>query len=197
MLLSLWSDELYSYDGQTIHRIWRDIDKQLPAHLYAFSQNTTTDKELYVLNGPGSFTNTRIGCLAVNTLMMLHPTISIYQSNKLELYTQLYTTGTIPRYCILRIGQRRKFRCYDRSTTTYDEIFLDSINDLSSHLEEKKISDDAWMIDTLVTGTHLFTWLETRIISPETVYQHRELFTRVTKPLEPYYGVVLHFDQAK
>ena len=73
-----------------------DLEMNLPQALHDhFSKQDTSISEfsVYVLNGPGSFTNLRIGCLCINILKELMSikgiTIHLYHQDKQTLYTIL------------------------------------------------------------------------------------------------------------
>ncbi|MDP2669722.1 MAG: hypothetical protein Q8O99_01580 [bacterium] len=58
-----------------------------------------TPASLLVLNGPGSFTTLRIGCLAVNLLKQYSShTFVLYTISKLQLYQAAYQAGILPTY---------------------------------------------------------------------------------------------------
>lgn len=194
MLLHLWSDELYSFDGKEIYTVGRDIDKLLPDYLYHVVHEKQ-HKTLYVLNGPWSFTNTRIGCLAINTLCFLDSSIHIYHTNKVELYTRLYQDGLLPRYLFLYIGQRKKFWWYDLYEWSSVLCDIASGEDMLSFVNEQTVPDSEWMVDNLVWPMYAScSAVKEHIVSPSLLYTHRAYFSLTAWPLEPYYGVSLSFE---
>ncbi|MBB1556877.1 MAG: hypothetical protein HG439_000055 [candidate division SR1 bacterium] len=70
--------------------------------------------ECLVLNGPGGFTNLRVGTLALNLLKTLkNNQISFFSLSKLELYTLFYQKGWIGSKILVYIGQRLNVWLWD------------------------------------------------------------------------------------
>lgn len=63
--------------------------------------------ECLVLNGPGGFTNLRVGTLALNLLKILKKDqLSFFTLSKIELYQKFYQKAWIGRFVAVYIGQR-------------------------------------------------------------------------------------------
>ena len=68
----------------------------------------------YILNGPGGFTNLRVGSLCVNLLnALMGDQIDFYSVSKTELYAYGYGKGEVGRYGIIYIGQKKNIRLWD------------------------------------------------------------------------------------
>lgn len=97
--------------------------------------------EILLINGPGGFTNLRVGTLAINLLKMLKKSpLQLYSISKIELYQKFFTAEYLPRYGIIYIGQKAnlwlrdfldnqliqkiKKSELDEYLTQYSEIFL-------------------------------------------------------------------------
>lgn len=111
---------------------------------------------IFLLNGPGWFTNLRVGALTLTMLneLLLHDTgtfIPLVSITKVDLYHYAYTQGRIPRYGIIYIGQKHNVRKFDAENKTYqkiiledisysDELFLDWVHDPYRANDERMIS---------------------------------------------------------
>lgn len=126
-----------------------DLEMNLPQALHDhFSKQDRNISEflVYVLNGPGSFTNLRIGCLCVNMLKELMSikgiTIHLYHQDKQTLYRFLSQQGflAIPRNGIMYIGQRKNFWICDLASDMSELQPVDE-NNFSSYFTGK----DFWI----------------------------------------------------
>ncbi len=116
-----------------------DLEMNLPQALHDhFSKQDRNISEfsVYVLNGPGSFTNLRIGCLCVNMLKELMELqgkkLHLYHQDKESLYRILSAQQFIPSTGIMYIGQRKNFWvCNLESNSTelkpVDETSIDTL----------------------------------------------------------------------
>lgn len=89
-------------------------------------------ESIFLLNGPGGFTNLRVGTLLINTFNMLihHDTqkhIPIVSITKPALYTYAYQQWWLPRYGVLYIGQKHNIWIYDFQQQTYQQTTLEHI----------------------------------------------------------------------
>ena len=67
-----------------------------------------------MINGPGGFTNLRVGSLALNLLKTLKgDQISFFSLSKPELYKMAYSVGFFPRWILMYIGQKTNVRLRD------------------------------------------------------------------------------------
>jgi len=72
MLVNISSDSVgISYDGEYISVPRGGLEIELPQIIIMLYHQKKLDKDIYVVNGPGSFTNLRIGCLVLNMLKSL------------------------------------------------------------------------------------------------------------------------------
>ncbi|AKH32684.1 hypothetical protein XF24_00343 [candidate division SR1 bacterium Aalborg_AAW-1] len=66
---------------------------------------------LYVINGPGSFTNLRVGALIANLMGSLSKgTLQLMTIDKISLFRYLYLQGILPISGYIYFGQRKNFR---------------------------------------------------------------------------------------
>jgi hypothetical protein len=119
-LIVLGSDHVLYQDAATTAHIARnDVDQELPATLEASYQRGIRDYR--IINGPGSFTNLRVGCLLLNLLQSTTDEELVFHTiAKTDLYHFLYTEKILPRYVVMFIGQRKNCRWYDTSEQSYE-----------------------------------------------------------------------------
>ena len=133
LFINISSDQVHLCDDQSEHFLPRNgIENVLWATLLEYTQAYPVETIL-LLNGPGGFTNLRVGTLVLNMLNTLleHDTgtfIPIASLTKLALYTYAYKQWRLPRYGIIYIGQKRNVWKYDFQEQTYQQILLDEIN---------------------------------------------------------------------
>lgn len=106
---------------------------------------------LLLLNGPGGFTNLRVGTLTLNTMneLLLNDTgtfIPLASITKLALYSYAYQKGWIPRYGIIYIGQKHNVRKYDAEEKIYEQITLEKLK-YSDEFFFDWVHDPYWTTD--------------------------------------------------
>ncbi|HMY81079.1 MAG TPA: hypothetical protein PLW93_02740 [Candidatus Absconditabacterales bacterium] len=114
MLVHLSSNHVViTIDGQTIIVPRGGLEIEFPRILHTLMEKHTI-KDIYVINGPGSFTNLRIGCLCLNMLDMIQSRLSdnqkkitLHTIDKIHLFTTLYRRGYIGSHGLLYIGQQK------------------------------------------------------------------------------------------
>lgn len=149
MLINLWSDliTLNSWT-ETLIVPFRDIDKHIAWTLVSFYKKHLPDT-IFVVNWPWSFTNVRVGILALQTLSYLtDTTLSFRVAHKFQLYRALYQQSFIPRFVIVFVGQRKNLALFDAENDSYD---LSPYTELLHHLKEKDTvwsQDDAFCLDS-------------------------------------------------
>lgn len=71
-------------------------------------------KTCLVINGPGGFTNLRVGTLALNLMKTLkEDQICFFSLSKLELYQKAFVQWFLPRYGVMYIGQKMNVWLWD------------------------------------------------------------------------------------
>ena len=71
-------------------------------------------RKAYILNGPGGFTNLRVGSLCMNLLnTLVGNQIDFYSVSKIELYAEGYQKEFVERYGIIYIGQKKNIWLWD------------------------------------------------------------------------------------
>jgi len=133
LFMNISSDQVHLLDDQDEHFLPRNgIEDVLWPTLLEYTQSHPVET-IVLLNGPGGFTNLRVGTLSLNTLNTLleHDTwtfIPIASITKISLYTFAYQQWWLPRYGILYIGQKHNVRWYDFQEQTHKQITLEEIN---------------------------------------------------------------------
>jgi len=136
--------------------------------------------ECIVLNGPGGFTNLRVGTLALNLLKTLKSNqIKLYNLSKPELYSIFYKNWWIPRYWIMYIGQKSNVWVWDTKEkklikmvkkseiddikNEYWEIYLDQVYDNWYFWDLKGklcYNYNDWIIHLNFNWEHIVEWSE-------------------------------------
>lgn len=82
-----------------------------------------------VLNGPGGFTNLRVGCLALNTLSFLYPgEIKFFSLSKVDFFRAFVEAGLLPFQGLIYLGQKRQWWLYDFQKSTYETVIFDELD---------------------------------------------------------------------
>ncbi len=133
LFVNISSDYVHLLDDQHEQFLERNgIENTLGMNLLEYTQQHPVEK-LLLLNGPGGFTNLRVGTLTINTLNTLleYDTgtfIPIASITKIDLYAYAHKQWRLPRYGILYIGQKHNVRLCDFQEHTHKQITLEEIN---------------------------------------------------------------------
>jgi len=145
LFINISSDHVHLLDDQDEHFLERNgIEDTLWPTLLDYTKSHPVET-VFLLNGPGGFTNLRVGTLTLNTLNTLleHDTgtfIPIASITKMDLYSYAHMQWRLPRYGIIYIGQKHNVRLCDFQEHTHkqitleeiqysDELFLDFVHD--------------------------------------------------------------------
>ncbi|MFA6255893.1 MAG: hypothetical protein WC606_01795 [Candidatus Absconditabacterales bacterium] len=156
LFINISSDYVHIVNDQDEHFLERNgIENTLGPTLLTYTK-THPVETIFLLNGPGGFTNLRVGTLTLNMLNTLleHDTgtfIPIASITKIALYTYAYKQGRLPRYGILYIGQKHNIWRYDfqenkheqitlEETNYSDDLFLDRVHEDYRNTDEHMIS---------------------------------------------------------
>ncbi len=133
LFLNISSDYIHLLDDQSEQFLERNgIEHTLWPTLLEYTQSHPVET-IFLLNGPGGFTNLRVGTLTLNAMntLLQHDTgtfIHIASITKLALFGFAYQQWWLPRYGIIYIGQKHNIRRYDFQEKTYDQITLENIS---------------------------------------------------------------------
>ncbi len=132
LFLNISSDKVHLLDDQNEKFLERNgIENTLWPTLLQYTQSHPVET-IVLLNGPGGFTNLRVGTLTLNMLneLLEHDTgtfIPIASISKFDLYTYAYKQWRIPRHGIIYIGQKHNVWKYDCEQKTHQQITLEDI----------------------------------------------------------------------
>lgn len=108
-----------------------NIHKILPVELVKIFKTNKFDK-IFLVNGPGSFTNLRSGCLSLNLLSIFSSSLlENYSISKIELYSYFYKSWFLPRYWLIYIWQKKKVWLYDFANNQYEYLEITKIQDVN------------------------------------------------------------------
>lgn len=133
LFLNISSDHVHVLDDQDEDFLARNgIENTLWPKLLEYTKSHPVET-IVLLNGPGWFTNLRVGTLTLNMLNTLleHDTgtfIPIASLTKIAFYTYAYKQWRLPRYGIIYIGQKHNIRHYDFKEQSHKQITLEEIN---------------------------------------------------------------------
>jgi len=145
LFVNISSDYVQLLDDQSERFLERNgIENTLWPVLLEYTQSHPVET-LLLLNGPGGFTNLRVGTLTINTLNTLleHDTgtfIPIASITKIDFYAYAHQQWRLPRYGVIYIGQKHNVWLCDFKEHTHkqmtledvvytDETFLDFVHD--------------------------------------------------------------------
>jgi tRNA A37 threonylcarbamoyladenosine modification protein TsaB len=132
LFLNISSDYVHLLDDQDERFLERNgIENTLWPTLLDYTQSHPVET-IFLLNGPGGFTNLRVGTLTLNMMNTLleHDTwtfIPLASITKINLYGYAYTQGRLPRYGIIYIGQKHNVWICDFQEKTHKQITLEEI----------------------------------------------------------------------
>lgn len=142
MFLHISTDHLLCFIQWTKHTLdFQDVERTFAPWLLKLI-DTYMPKNIYVLNGPWSFTLLRVCCLAINLIAQERP-LQIFTCTKPDLCSWLYETyDTFPEKIALTIGQKKQCRLYTCATKkeqkisflewqTYADVYIDPLRDCS------------------------------------------------------------------
>lgn len=155
-------DEKLKLDRDKIeNKIWPTLVKLY--RKYSFDK-------IFLLNGPGWFTNLRVWTLAINLLNTLEGwNIDIYSISKIDFFKYFINQTILPNKWIIYIWQRKNVRLYDFEKQKYETIKIDNINkkeDIFFDLVYEKNYFDTETIDIFSKNNNIilkYKWKEFEI----------------------------------
>lgn len=112
--------------------------------------------QVRLLNGPGGFTNLRVGALCLNILNhMIGNKLEIFDITKLDLYQYLIGKDILPHKGLIYIGQRKNVWEYDFHTQTHTTVNKNDIQSYDGFLDivrgeywnDKSNMINLWFVD--------------------------------------------------
>jgi len=149
--LFLCYDRVHYYDAAWIAYFERNsLDETLPDYLLKQVREKGLSA-LYIITGPGWFTNLRVGSLIANLLKQYMPDIALYTISKLDCYAYAVEKERLPAQWLLYIGQQKSVWHYDFGTKTYQMVPKDTILDTPYFTDAIADYYMPWYPDTAVS----------------------------------------------
>ncbi len=105
--INISSDKIHLTDGTKEEILARNGIEDILGPVLIDRQKTSPFTEIFLINGPGWFTNLRVGTLMLNTLNMFQEKkIQIFEVDKLTLFAHLVKIGLLPEQGIIYLGQK-------------------------------------------------------------------------------------------
>lgn len=196
MFVNLSTENIMFYDDCDSFIIpFVNVENELSNSLIG-SYKQHTPLNIYVLNGPWSFTNLRVWSLILNTLLLLDEKIlGLNSINKLDLYSIAVNKWYLPRYWYLFIGQRKNVWYYDFVEKTYVACSKDCLE------KTLKNNNDNFFVDMFI-GDDFEVFFKYHENSVSIFYQDKDVFLQfnnkvysigdyfpLIKTIEPYYAI--------
>lgn len=130
MLINISSNNVTISSAGEIREIQRGgLEIELPKVLKELYDWGHVGNTIYVINGPGSFTNLRVGCLCLNMLKDIvnykkDEVIQLTTIDKISLYTNLNKEKIIWSRWLLYIGQQKNAWSLDCDLGAIDKVTL-------------------------------------------------------------------------
>ena len=129
MFINISSDQISLSDGERSQQLARNGVENILGPLLVQRQKETPFHEVFLLNGPGGFTNLRIGTLMLNTRNLIgEPKLQIYDIDKLTLYAYLVHEGLLPSKGIIYLGQKHNVWLVDFEKDPSDPAYCATIH---------------------------------------------------------------------
>ncbi len=194
MILNLWAERIVLVvEDQHIILPFEQVEEHLTEQIVSLYMEYRPPV-LYVINGPGSFTNLRVGALVANLLLSLSRWIlQVTTIGKMELYRYLYLQGLLAESWYIYFWQRKNFWITHLQTDEHNTYAKQNFADT-----EQVRSD--FFVDWFVGGDFPFfvdraqeialSFHENRVIVS---YHEQEIdctdIFSPTQKIEPIYGI--------
>ncbi len=170
LFLNISSDQVNIEIQNEKLKLDRDkIENKIWPTLVKLYRTYSFDK-IFLLNGPGWFTNLRVWTLAINLLNTLEGwNIDIYSISKIDFFKYFINQNILPNKWIIYIWQRKNVRLYDFEKQKYETIKVDNINkkeDIFFDLVYEKNYFDTETIDIFSKNNNIilkYKWKEFEI----------------------------------
>lgn len=141
LLINISSDKVALDDGNRQELLDRNGIEDMLWPILLDRQQKAPFQEIFLINGPGGFTNLRVGTLMLNMLNAVsEPKIQIYSIDKLTLFAHLVAQKILPSTGAIYLGQKHKIWLANFTTdlpTTKEiklselptDVFLDEVYD--------------------------------------------------------------------
>lgn len=122
MFINLSTDQVYlQFQKEEYYFNRNDVEKTLPKKLIELA-NKYDFTTINVLNGPGGFTNLRVGILCLNMMNKLYnERFGFFSFDKITFYKYFAKKEALPSTGIIYIWQRKNIREYDFKKEEYEQ----------------------------------------------------------------------------
>ncbi len=140
-----------------------DIEKTLGPKLIELAKKYDFS-DITVLNGPGGFTNLRVGALCLNMLNTLFKErFNLYDIDKITLYKYLVNQGILQKKGVIYIGQRKNIWDYSFENNTYTQTQKTKLFEGNENMEKNYFFDLVYDEAYFWQKTLTITWNEKQI----------------------------------
>ncbi len=142
MFINISTDQVYlSINDQEFFFNRDDVEKTFWPKLIELAKKYNFS-DITVLNGPGGFTNLRVGALCLNMLNTLfEERFNIYDIDKVTLYKYMIQSKKFPDKGIIYIGQKKNIWDYDFEKDSYIQTQKNKILESDEHNLEEHFFD--------------------------------------------------------
>ena len=106
-----------------------DLERNFPGKIYKIFDRFPDIQDIFVCNGPGSFTTLRIGCICLNLIQLWRTwTLKFHSFNKIDLWHYLNDIWFFPSQWYMWIGQQHNIWDCNLLSKEYQKISLDSLS---------------------------------------------------------------------
>lgn len=169
------------------------VESVFGPRLVSIYRQSPTD-QILVINGPGGFTNLRVGALALSLLNALTGAkIQFYSTTKINLYKYAVDHSDFPSQWAIYLGQKHNVWWYDFTQMISTQVRLESLpveEDASYFLDF--VSDKSyWWIhgDMMITIWIEETWLSLLFTGQKSIVPFVELLKVASPVVLPEYFV--------
>lgn len=194
MILHLWSDRIVLIASEeTIVFPFEHVEEHLTKTIIEWYRKYLPPV-LYVINGPWSFTNLRVGALVANLMGTLSKwSLQLMTIGKVELYRYLFLQGILPEFAYVYFWQRKNFWIMNLQTDEkqiVSKINFSDIEEVQKHYAVDRFLSEDFPFFADRNQELQINFIENRIIVS---YQWETLdCTDIFLPvqaIEPIYGV--------
>jgi hypothetical protein len=127
-----------------------DLERNFPTKIYKIFERFPDIQDIIVINGPGSFTTLRIGCLCLNIIQLWRKkNLRFHSITKKELFEHAYRQGFLPATGLMWIGQAKNAWELDLQHDSFEKILIEI---WATHVWEEYFFDESlWVEQNVVT----------------------------------------------
>lgn len=148
MFINISSDQVYISDGEREEHLSRNGIENVFGPVLIQWQKASPFNTVFLLNGPGGFTNLRVGSLILNTRNLIgEPKLQIYDVDKLTVYAYLVREGLLPSKGIIYLGQKHNVWLIDFDKDPSDPAYCSTI-------QQSQFPEEAYFLDEVYDDSY-------------------------------------------